>query len=79
MGICLVLEYEFIKTIGPAGMGLFALYLITEKIVLMIKSRIGNNGISNARLFEIIIEIKSEMKTHTDLLRRLVDKQSLTK
>ena len=73
-------EYELLKTAGPAGMGLFAAYLLGEKIVGTIRSKMNGNGLSHTlltqKLFETMIEVKTEMKTQTELLKRLVDRLS---
>lgn len=72
-------EFEILKTAGPAGMGIFAIYLFGEKIVNAVRSKMNSNGnishnLLTQELFKTMVEMNAEMKAQTKLLQELVDK-----
>jgi hypothetical protein len=81
------LELEILKTVGPAGMGVFAGYLIVKEVANLIRQRRNGNGNGNGtaltnslltqKVYEILIELRSESKRHTELLKELVRKDCL--
>ena len=68
--------FGLVKDLGPAGIGIFAGYLITEKAYALFKNR--RNGGSSLRdgiilnMYETLIEMKTEMETQTGILKKLV-------
>lgn len=75
-------EFEIVKTAGPVGLGIFAVYLIIKEIFGYVKTRNENrngNGLKGsitAKMFETLIELKTESVKQTGLLEKLVKKES---
>jgi hypothetical protein len=68
---------DLILAAGPAGMGIFAGYLFVKEIFGFVKSRNGNgvaNTIATQEMFKAIIELKSQSKIQTGLLKEISQK-----
>ena len=71
-------ELSVLKDLGPMGVGLLGIYLISKEIVVGIKNKVNGNGISNQllnhKILDILIELKTQSEKQTGILKQLRDK-----